>query len=106
MHDVHTIDLPKPIVVSSPGLFMNTKMMAPDVSIKMGDYKFLSSPMVLGNSDIDLILGMDWISKHKAQLDCAARQIQLTHSSLPLVMIGFDCSLSMRRASWMPSLRF
>ena len=58
MHDVHTIDLPKPMV-SSPGLFMNTKMMAPDVTITLGDYKFLSSPMVLGNSDIDLILGMD-----------------------------------------------
>ena len=47
--------------------------MIPNVSIKMGDYKFLSSPMVLGNSDIDLILGMDWLSKHKAHLDCAAR---------------------------------
>ena len=32
------------------------------------------------DSDIDLILGMDWLSKHKAQLDCAAREIQLTHS--------------------------
>ena len=31
----------------------------------MGDYKFLTSPMVLGDSDIDLILGMDWLSKHK-----------------------------------------
>ena len=48
------------------------------MSIKMGDYKFLASPIVLGDSDIDLILGMDWLSKHKAQLDCAARQIQLT----------------------------
>ena len=60
---------------------MNANSMVPDVSIKMGDYKFLSSPIVLGDSDIDLILGMDWISKHKAQLDCAARQIHLTHSS-------------------------
>ena len=42
MHDVHTIDLPKPIAVSSPSLFMNTKMMAPDVTITLGDYKFLS----------------------------------------------------------------
>ena len=59
MHDLNTMDLPKPIAVSSPGLFMNTKMMAPDVTITLGDYKFLSSPMVLGNSDIDLILRMD-----------------------------------------------
>ena len=52
----------------------------PDIFISMGDFKFLASPMILGNSDIDLILGMDWLSKHKAHLDCAARQIQLTHS--------------------------
>ena len=88
MHDVHTIDLPKPIAVSSPGLFMNTKMMAPDVTITLGDYKFLSSPMVLGNSDIDLILGMDWLTKHKAQLDCPARQIQLTHSSEDVIVFA------------------
>ncbi len=60
----------------------------PDVTITLGDYKFLSSPMVLGNSDIDLILGMDWLSKHKAQLDCAARQIQLTHSSEDVIVFA------------------
>ena len=54
----------------------------------MGDYKFLSSPIVLGNSDIDLILGMDWLSKHKAHLDCAARQIQLTHSSEDVIVFA------------------
>ena len=42
--------------------------------------------IVLGNSDIDLILGMDWLSKHKAQLDCAAREIQLTHSSEDVII--------------------
>ena len=47
---------------------MNACAMAPNVTITLGDYKFLSSPVVLGNSDIDLILGMDWLSKHKASL--------------------------------------
>ena len=65
---------------------MNASSMVPDVSIKMGNYKFLSSPVVLGDSDIDLILGMDWLSKHKAQLDCAAREIQLTHSSEDVII--------------------
>ena len=60
----------------------------PDISISMGDFKFLASPMILGNSDIDLILGMDWLSKHKAQLDCAARQIQLTHSSEDVIVFA------------------
>ena len=83
---------------------MTSSLVAPDISIKMGDYKFLPSPVVLGDSDIDLILGMDWLSKHKAQLDCAAREIQLTHSSedvsfMPLVMKPFGYFLLMRRAN-------
>ena len=81
---------------------MNASSMVLDVSIKMGNYEFLSSPIVLGDSDIDLILDMDWLSKHKAQLDCAAREIQLTHSSEESVPLGtkpFDYFLSMRRAS-------
>ena len=72
--------------VVSPGSSMRATTMIPDVSIKMGDYKFLSKPFVLGDSDIDLILGMDWLSKRKAQLDCAARKIQLTHSSEDVII--------------------
>ena len=87
-HELVFQDLPRPLSVVSPGKFMNASSMVPDVSITMGDYKFLSSPIVLGNSDIDLILGMDWLSKHKAQLDCAARQIQLTHSSEDVIVFA------------------
>ena len=68
--------LGKSMDIVSLGKRLSASLVVPDVSIMLGDYKFLSSPMVLGNSDIDLILGMDWLSKHKAQLDCAARQIQ------------------------------
>ena len=67
--------MPSPLAVVSPGKRMHANSIVPDVSITLGNYKFLSSPTVLGDSDIDLILGMDWLSKHKAQLDCAARQI-------------------------------
>ena len=45
--------------VVSPGKRLSVGLVVPDVSIKMGDYRYLSSPMVLGDSDIDLILGMD-----------------------------------------------
>ena len=66
-HELLFQDLPRQLSVVSPGKFMNASSMVPNVSIKMGDYKFLSSPIVLGNSDINLILGMDWLTKHKAQ---------------------------------------
>ena len=83
----------RPLAVVSPGKCLHASYVVPEVSIMSGDYKFLSSPMVLGNSDIDLILGMDWLSKHKARLDCAARQIQLTHSSEDVIV--FDCFMRM-----------
>ena len=67
---------------------MTSRVFVRDSVIKMGDYKFLSSPIVLGDSDIDLILRMDWLSKHKAQLDCAAREIQLTHLSEDVIIFA------------------
>ena len=79
-HNFGTKALPKALQVVSPAKRLSSSMVVLDVPIMMGDFKFPASPMVLGNSDIDLILGMDWLSKHKAHLDCVARQIQLTHS--------------------------
>ena len=45
--------------VVSPGNLMTSSLVAPDVSVQLGDYKFLSSPIVFGDSDIDLFLRMD-----------------------------------------------
>src|SRR3954466_6995969 len=80
-HEFVTENMPIPLKIVSPGKQMTSRVLVPNVGIKMGDYRFLAKPIVLGDSDIDLILGMDWLYKHKAQLDCAAREIQLTHSS-------------------------
>lgn len=85
-HDFISARLEKPLTVFSPGKHLSSHWMVPDVSIKMGNYNFLSSPMVLGDSDIDLILGIDWLSQHKAQLDCATREIKLTHSSEDVII--------------------
>ena len=90
-HELVFQDLPRPLSVVSPGLFMNASSVVRDVSIKMGNYKFLASPIILGDSDIDLILGMDWLSKHKATLDCAAREIKLTHSSEDVIILKEIC---------------
>ena len=87
-HEFVSSHLGKQMDIVSPGKRLSASLEVPDVTITLGDYKFLSSPMVLGNSDIDLILGMDWLSKHKAQLDCAARQIQLTHSSEDVIVFA------------------
>src|SRR3954471_4574108 len=80
-HELVSEKIPIPMAVISPGKRLSSSLVVPNVGIKMGDYRFLAKPIVLGDSDIDLILGMDWLSRHKAHLDCAAREIQLTHTS-------------------------
>ena len=85
-HDFTSSNLGKPMAVISPGKRLSSSLVVPDVSIKMGNYKFLASPIVLGESDNDLIIGMDWLFKHKAQVDCAAREIKLTHSSEDVII--------------------
>ena len=47
-HDFISEMLEKPMGVVSPGSSMRATTMIPDVSIKMGNYKFLSRPFVLG----------------------------------------------------------
>ena len=104
MHDLVTEVLPSHLSIVCPARQLTSRAFVRDSVIKMGNYKFLSSPVVLGDSDIDLILGMDWLSKHKAQLDCAAREIQLTHSSEDVIIYAardetIRLFFSMRRAN-------
>ena len=58
-HELSSQVLHKPLAVVSPGKCLLANYEVLDISIMMGDFKFLASPMVLGNSDIDLILEMD-----------------------------------------------
>ena len=53
----------------------------PDVEICIQGVIFSSSLVVLPRSDIDVILGMDWLVKHKAKIDCPSKTVLLTHDS-------------------------
>ena len=68
MHDLVTQVLPRPLSSVSLARQMTSRVFVHDSVIKMGDYKFLSSQIVLGDSDIDLILGMDWLSNTRLNL--------------------------------------
>ena len=87
-HNVVTKNLPRELSIVSPGKLMHSRVYAPDVSICMGDYRFLASPVVLGNSDIDLILGMDWLSQHDAHIDCANKEVKLTHPDEDVIIFA------------------
>ena len=72
-------DLPKFLPIVSPGSKLTSSIRAPFVRITIQGCHFPASLIVLPSSDIDVILGMDWLVQHKANIDCPTRSVKLTH---------------------------
>src|SRR3954471_2197825 len=51
-----------------------------EIKLQLG-LVFLASLIALKSSDIDVILGMDWLSRQNAYLDCKGKSVKLTHPS-------------------------
>jgi hypothetical protein len=66
------------MLVSSPGCEMRTKHICPAVSITIRGVDFPSNLVLLGSQGIDIILGMDWLSKYERVIQCARKAVKLT----------------------------
>jgi hypothetical protein len=66
------------MIVSSPGGDMPTRQLCPKVNPKIRGIDFVTNLIVLELKGIDVILGMDWLSKHKVLNDCAKKCVKLT----------------------------
>jgi hypothetical protein len=66
------------MVVISPGGDMPTRQLCPMLNLKIRGVDFVANNIVLESKGIDVILGMDWLSKHKVLIDCAKKSIKLT----------------------------
>jgi hypothetical protein len=53
------------MIVSSPGGDMPTRQLCPKVNLKIRGVDFVANLIVLELKGIDIILGMDWLGKHK-----------------------------------------
>jgi hypothetical protein len=69
------------MIVSSPGGDMNARHVSPKVSILIRGVEFLANLIVLESKGIDVILGMDWLSKHNRPIDYAKKAVRLTPRS-------------------------
>lgn len=63
--------------IQSPGGRLHTKEMVYQIPIKLGGHMFPTNMLVLPNQDIDVILGMNWLSQHGAVINALQRTIQL-----------------------------
>jgi hypothetical protein len=66
------------MLVSSPGGEMRTKHICPTASITIRGVDFPSNLILLDSKGIDIIHGMDWLSKYDGVIQCARKAMKLT----------------------------
>jgi hypothetical protein len=66
------------MIVSSPRGDMPVWQLCLKVNLKIRRVDFVANLIVLKSKGIDVILGMDWLSKHKVLIDCAKKSVKLT----------------------------
>jgi hypothetical protein len=66
------------MIISSPGGDMLVRQLCPKVNLKIRGVDFVPNLIVLESNGIDVILGMDWLGKHKVRIDCAKKSVKLT----------------------------
>src|ERR1041385_5492598 len=70
-----------PMIIQTPGSKWQTNRVSHGNQIAIEGLVFLASLIALKSSDIDVILGMDWLSRQNVVFDCKAKSVKLTHPS-------------------------
>ena len=75
------------MVVSIPnGDTMISERIVPGSRLVIQNKDFPADLIVLGIHDFDIVLGMDWLSKHRATLDCYKKEVRLVRPEEPGVI--------------------
>jgi hypothetical protein len=99
------------MLVSSPGGEMRTKHICLAVSITIRGVDFPSSLILLDSKGIDIILGMDWLSKYDRVIQCARKIVKLTKKDgtsvefVAMVQSGLDGKLNQTKAIALEDIR-
>jgi hypothetical protein len=66
------------MIVSSPGGDMPSQQLCPKVNLKIRGVGFVANPIVLELKGIDIVFGMDWLSKHNVLINYTRKSFKLT----------------------------
>ncbi|WVZ70066.1 hypothetical protein U9M48_018766 [Paspalum notatum var. saurae] len=81
-HDkAHTNRRKKPIITSSPLGKMSCTLFCKGVSILIAGLEFKADLTILCSDGLDVILGMDWLTRHRGVISCFPRSVKLVHPS-------------------------
>ena len=75
-----TIALKSTMLVSSPGAEYMASRGCYQLLVTIGSHVFPSDLIILESQGLDVILGMDWLSKFEGNIDCTSKSILLTTS--------------------------
>src|SRR3954465_7733624 len=75
LHNTTFSDMPTSMELQTPGSRWHTSRISHGNEILVNRLVFLTSLIALKSSDINIILGMDWMSAHYAKIDCSTRTV-------------------------------
>ena len=86
-HQIESQPIDGRMVVSVPnGDTMIFERIVPGSRLVIQNKDFPADLIVLGIHDFDIVLGMDWLSKHRATLDCYKKEVRLVRPEEPGVI--------------------
>ena len=74
-HQIDFLNMNSPLKVKTPGSSWLTDWITSEVRICLGYWSFPFQLIALKSVGIDVILGMDWLVKYKANLNCADKSV-------------------------------
>nr|AAQ56531.1 putative polyprotein [Oryza sativa Japonica Group] len=95
-HGMEVEDLRHPLMVSTPRNQALSLQRSPSVRIEIKGVPFLANLILLESKDLDVILGMDWLARHRGVIDCANRKVTLTSNDGRVVTVHALSSESLR----------
>nr|CAE04776.3 OSJNBb0115I21.3 [Oryza sativa Japonica Group] len=95
-HGMEVEDLRRPLMVSTPSNQALSLQRSPSVRIEIQGVPFLANLILLKSKDLDVILGMDWLARHKGVIDCANRKVTLNSYDGRVVTVHALSSESLR----------
>jgi hypothetical protein len=78
-HDIPTVTLKKPLLTKSPGGHIPCHLGVINIPIILSGVAFPTNLVVLNSHGIDVILGMEWLTKHRGNIACAERTVTVTN---------------------------
>lgn len=79
--DIQTTHLENNMVVYSPRSVMREKLGYFEIQIEINGEEFKANFIMIDTPRLDVILGMDWLSRYKGFINCAERTISLVNSN-------------------------